>query len=281
MVRANGSGTYFRETPVYNGKYSTTCYLDQSQYALREMLARLGRDPYEYFRTVHAVFMHRPYERMPLNSLGFSYLCALAHGGAAGRAELAGYCAAAGLPIAEVLAEMSARPDILALATERELERDPWPSTMRLLREFRRHPLYAERVASKMKLGTAPMRDLGNLYSASLPAWIAAGLEEAQREGVDLAGREVLALGYGSGDAAEAMPMQVVSSWADAATRIGFAKAMESAVNLTRAEYEALHSGMGGARRVTARDEFVIDHVGRSTAPEYADEGVEYYRYVR
>ena len=41
--------------------------------------------------------MHRPYERMPLNSLGFSYLSGLAHDGAAGKAELARYCDAANL----------------------------------------------------------------------------------------------------------------------------------------------------------------------------------------
>jgi hydroxymethylglutaryl-CoA synthase len=281
MVRANGNGNYFRETPVFNGKYSTTCYLDQSQHALRDMLARLERDPLEYFRTVRAVFMHRPYERMPLNSLGFSYLSGLAHDGAAGEAELAGYCEAARLPLDEVLKEMRSVPDILRLAIDGDLERDPWPLTMQLLREFRGHPLYEEVVAAKMRLGMSPMRDLGNLYSASLPAWMAAGLEEARREDIDLAGRELLALGYGSGDAAEAIPLHAMASWADAAGRIGFAGSMEPAVNLKRAEYEALHRTGAGPRQVTAREEFVIERVGQSTAPEYADEGVEYYRYVR
>lgn len=281
MIRANGNGTYFRETPVFNGKYSTTCYLDESQHALREMLTRLGRDPLEYFRAVRAVFMHRPYERMPLNSLGFSYLSGLAHDGAAGRAELAGYCRAASLPLDEVLHEMRSVPDILAMAMGGELERDPWPLTMRLLREFRGHPLHEELVAAKMRLGTLPMRELGNLYSASLPAWMAAGLEEAANEGCDLTGQEVLALGYGSGDAAEAIPLRAVAGWADAAARIGFSKALEPFVNLSRTEYTDLHRTGTGARQVAAQDEFVIDRVGRSTAPEYADEGVEYYRYVR
>lgn len=280
MVRANGNGTYFRETPVFNGKYSTTCYLDQARHALREMLARLGREPAEYIRTVRAVFMHRPYERMPLNSLAFSYLSGLAHDGAAGRAELARYCATASLPLEDVLNEMRSAPDILALAMDGELERDPWPLTMRLLREFRAHPLHEQIVNAKMRLGTLPMRELGNLYSASLPAWMAAGLEQAAAEGVDLAGQELLALGYGSGDAAEAIPLRGVSGWAAAAGRIGFAKALDPNVNLSHSEYTELHRTGKGPRPVAARDEFVIDRVGRSTAPEYADEGVEYYRYV-
>jgi hydroxymethylglutaryl-CoA synthase len=280
MIRANGNGTYFRETPVFNGKYSTTCYLDEARHALREMLARLGREPAEYIRAVRAVFMHRPYERMPLNSLAFSYLSCLAHDGAAGRAELAGYCEKASLPLEDVLNEMRSAPDILALALDGELERDPWPLTMRLLREFRAHPLHEQIVAAKMRLGTLPMRELGNLYSASLPAWMAAGLEQAADEGIDLAGQELLALGYGSGDAAEAIPLRGVSGWAAAAGRIGFSRALDPSVDLTRAEYAELHRTGKGPRQVAARDEFVIDRVGRSTAPEYADEGVEYYRYV-
>ena len=281
MIRANGNGTYFRETPVFNGKYSTTCYLDEALHALREMFSRLGRDPLEYLRAVRAVFMHRPYERMPLNSLGFSYLSGLAHDGAAGRAELAGYCDAAKLDLDDVLAEMRSAPDILALALDGELERDPWPLTMRLLRDFRSQPLYQEIIAAKMQLGTLPMRELGNLYSASLPAWLAAGLEEAHLQGVDLAGQEVLALGYGSGDAAEAIPMRAVTGWREAASRIGFAASLQPSVDLAREEYVALHRTGSGPRPVAARDEFIIDRVGKSTAPEYSDEGVEYYRYVR
>lgn len=281
MIRANGNGTYFRETPVFNGKYSTTCYLDEALHALRAMLSRTGRDPVEYFRAVRAVFMHRPYERMPLNALGFSYLSGLAHDGAAGRAELAVYCEAAKLPLEDVLGEMRSAPDILALAMDGELERDPWPLTMQLLREFRKAAPYAQLVADKMRLGSLPMRELGNVYSASLPAWMAAGLEQAREEGVDLGGQDLLALGYGSGDAAEAIPLRAVAGWTEAAARIGFAQALEPCVNLSRDEYVELHRSGTGPRRAPAREEFIIERVGCSTAPEHADEGVEYYRYVR
>lgn len=281
MIRANGNGSYFRETPIFNGKYSTTCYLDEAVHALREMTGRLGREAPEYLRGVSAVFMHRPYERMPLNSLGFSYLAGLACDGAAGRAELAGYCESARVSFDDVLAEMRGVPDILALALAGDLERDPWPATMRLLRDFRANPLYQELVAAKMRLGSQPMRELGNLYSASLPAWMAAGLEEAALEGVDLAGHDVLALGYGSGDAAEAIPMRAVDGWGEAARRIRFADALAGARDLDREEYVQLHATGTGPRPVVARDEFVIDRVGCSTSAEYADEGIEYYRYVR
>ncbi|WKZ11160.1 MAG: hydroxymethylglutaryl-CoA synthase [Gammaproteobacteria bacterium] len=281
MMRINGNGTYFRETPVFNGKYSTTCYLDEALQALRDMLSRMKRDPREYFRSVRAVFMHRPYERMPLNALCFSYLSGLAKNDGAGRTELTGYCEAAGLRVDDVVDELRSTPDILGFALEGELERDPWPLTMRLLREFRAQPVYRDVVAAKLELGALPMRELGNLYSASLFAWMAAGLEEAAGKQLDLANQEVLALGYGSGDAAEAIPMRTVPHWTDAAARIGFAGALQPSVNLTREEYEGLHRTGRGPVPVAGREEFVIERVGSSTAPEYADEGIEFYRYVR
>lgn len=281
LVRVAGDTALFRETPVFNGKFSTTCYLDQSLHAVHAMAARLGRDPAQYLRSVKAIFLHRPYERMPLNALAFIYLCALAHDGADSRAELAGYCDTARLKYDDVLAEMLATPDLLALATSGELERDPWPLTMRLMREFRVLPAYRKLIAEKMQLGAAPMRELGNIYSASLPAWIAAGLEEAQQTDVDLTGQELLAVGYGSGDAAEAIPMRVAAGWSAAAGQIGFAEAMRPAVNLGHEQYRQLHDGSGGPQPLPARDEFLIERTGTSTAPEYADEGIDYYRYLR
>jgi len=283
MVDVPGSGVCLRETPVFNGKYSTTCYLDQVLHAIRGMLARLGRGSRDYLRSVRVVFMHRPYERMPLNALGFSYLAGLAgEAGEAGeaRAELAAYCEAASLDPAQVLAEMQAEQDMLALVREGTPDSDPWPLGMRLLREFRRLPAYQELVAAKLRLGARQMRELGNLYSASLPAWMAAGLEEALAEGCELAGHEVLALGYGSGDAAEAMPMRMVPGWDEAAARIRFAAALEPVVELGHEDYVGLHMRSGGPRAPGPREGFVIDRVGSSNTAELADEGVEYYRFI-
>lgn len=281
MIRTNGSGiSYFRDTPVFNGKYSTTCYLDEAVHALRDMLRRIGRDPVDYYRRVAAVFMHRPYERMPLNSLAFSYLVALAHDGATGRAALARYCTAADLPLDEVLREMRTAPDILGMALGGDIDRDPFPMTMRLLRGFRDTGDYDELVAAKLRLGSTPMRELGNLYCASLPAWMAAGLEEAWASGPDLTGQEVLAIGYGSGDAAEALPMRAAQGWRDAAARIGFSAALSPVINLDQEQYLALHRTGTAAVPVNARNEFVIERVGRLSGAGFTDEGIEYYRYV-
>jgi hydroxymethylglutaryl-CoA synthase len=279
LVRSNGSHQ-FRDTPIFNGKYSTNCYLDEAVQAFQEMLRRLKREPREYFQSVRAVFMHRPYERMPLNALTFSYLFALANDGAAGRAELEQICVDARIPLADVLREMHNSADILELALENDFDRDPYPNSMKLVREFRAHEDYQDLIASKMRLGIAKMRELGNLYSASLPAWMAAGLDEAAGGKASLADQEILAVGYGSGDAAESIPMRAVKGWEHAARKIAFMDALQPVVELDRENYLALHQRRRPSVAFRARDEFVIDRIGTRSSADFSDEGIEYYRYV-
>ena len=64
------------DIPVYNGRYSTNCYIDEVQRALEEMYRRRGLSPAEYARSLAAVFMHRPYQRMPETGWGLAYLFA-------------------------------------------------------------------------------------------------------------------------------------------------------------------------------------------------------------
>ena len=56
---------------------------------------------------------------------------------------------------------------------------------------------------------------------------------------------------------------------------------MATAVDLTEAQYVALHDGrqVEGLDR-TPTDEFVIDRVGASDDRKFQDIGIEYYRYA-
>jgi hydroxymethylglutaryl-CoA synthase len=110
---------------------------------------------------------------------------------------------------------------------------------------------------------------------------LAAGLEEAARSDRSLAGEQLLAMGYGSGDAAEALTLTMSPSWREAAARIGVARALADAVDLTREQYEALHDGrevFGLSYR--PRERFLITHVGERHEASFQDLGVEYYAYA-
>jgi hydroxymethylglutaryl-CoA synthase len=270
-----------QDFPVFNGKYSTTCYIDETLHALNDMYEKRGLDAADYLRSLETVFLHRPYRRMPETGWAVAYLFALGGGDAADRGELASYCYEAGVEPDALLAEMNSKPQIVSLAEQERLNYEVYPLTMAVFRIFRAARRYRREILDKLALGSDTMLDLGNLYTAALPAWIAAGLEQAADEGRDLANQEILTLGYGSGDAAEVIPFVIAEGWRQATSKIGFGKAMESAIDLDESQYIAMHDG----RRATNLDylpqqEFVIDKVGQSDDRQFQDIGIEYYRYV-
>jgi hydroxymethylglutaryl-CoA synthase len=270
---------HFQDLPVFNGKYSTTCYLDETLHALNDMLTRMNKEPADYYRELAATFMHRPYHRMPETSFAMSYMFALGRDDH-GRGILEEQCAEIGMSFDDLLAEMSSTPDVLDLVRNGKIDEDVYPLCVQLLREFRKSPEFAALVASKMSLGSDIMKEIGNVYCAALPAWMAAGMEDAARRGIDLTGGKILAVGYGSGDAAEAIPMRVVPGWESAALKIGFEEALEAPQNLTRVQYESLHDSGTAEGLRDPDDGFVIDAIGTNMNPELSDEGIEFYRYL-
>lgn len=270
-----------QDFPVFNGKYSTTCYIDETLHALNDMYEKRGLIAADYLRSLKTVFMHRPYRRMPETGYAVAYLFALGNGSAEDRAELASFCYEAGVEPDGLLAEMSSKPEIVALADPERLNFEAYPLTMAVFRIFRASRRYRREILDKLALGSDTMLDLGNLYTAALPAWIAAGFEQAADENLDMAGEELLTLGYGSGDAAEVIPFIVAEGWRAATSKIQFGQSMEFAVDLNEDQYVALHAG----RRPKNLDflpnkEFVIDKIGRTDERQFQDVGIEYYKYV-
>lgn len=272
---------HFQDLPVFNGKYSITCYLDETLHALQDMLRRMGKNPSDYYRSLSAVFMHRPYHRMPVTSFAMSYLFGLARNGTAGKKELAKHCDHASINVDEIIKEMRSTPDILQLVKDRNIDDDVYPLSIQLLKDFCDSDFFESAVAPKMALGSEAMKDIGNVYCAALPAWIAAGLEDALAQKRDITGKKILAVGYGSGDAAEAIPMVVMKDWEKATAQIGFNLSLQPQQNLTQIQYENLHD-TGNAQGLESPNEgFVVDSIGSSEHPSFSDEGIEYYKFVR
>lgn len=278
--RLNGHA-HSLDIPVYNGRYSTNCYIDEVRRALDELYARGRQEPAAYLRSVEAVFMHRPYARMPETGFGVAWLFALARGGAGDHEELATYCRGAGVALGDVLAEMRAEPALNVLAVSERIDDEIFPLTMAVLKAFRHSEAFATQIHAKMALGASWMREVGNLYTGALPAWLAAGLADAAAAGRELANRQLLAIGYGSGNAADAIPLTVVPGWEAAARRIKLAEALSPAVNVSSEQYLALREGIEPVDlRVAPEAEFVVERIGCQAGHAFQDAGVEYYRYV-
>jgi hydroxymethylglutaryl-CoA synthase len=270
-----------QDFPVFNGKYSTTCYIDETLHALNDMYAKRKLNPADYMRSLRTVFMHRPYRRMPETGWAVSYLFALSQGTAQDRAELASYCYEAGIDPEKLQAEMLTKPTVAELAHPGRVQYEAYPLTMAVTRVFRDSRHFRREILDKLALGSDTMLDLGNLYTAALPAWMAAGFEQALDENSLEAGEEVLTLGYGSGDAAEVIPFYMAGGWREATAAIGFAGAMEFAIDLSFEQYAGLHDGrLVSGLDYVPQNEFVIDSVGTLDERHFCDLGIEYYRYV-
>jgi len=280
----NGTGKLeaCRDIPVFNGKYSTSCYVDEILRALEDMYSHRDLNAAEYLQNLANVFMHRPFRRMPETGLGMAWLAALASGGEEAGQALRGYCADAGLDADSVFSELTNQPDVSRLALTGAIDEEVFPVSTELLRTLRKQPAYTQAVQNKMSLGADSMMGLGNIYSGALPAWLAAGFEEAEAAGTDLTGQEILLLAYGSGDAAEAIPVTVAKNWREAAQKIGFKGSLDNAIDLTQEQYLAFRdradsSDLGYA----ASGECIVERVGSDRGKAFQDAGIEYYRYNR
>ncbi len=267
----NGHGR-LKDFPVFNGRYSTTCYLDEILLAMQDAVDRQsiagGR---AYLDGLAAVFLHRPYQRMPETGWALLVLYLLAIGDRNDRAVLDELGAGCGIDARAIAAELAGQPRVADLLPGG----DVYPGAQRLAKAMRNSTLYAELVDGKLALGREVMRQAGNLYAAALPAWLAAGLEQAAAEGRDLTGAELLAIGYGSGDAAEVIPLTVMPGWRDAALATRFHAALADPSSLSETEYYRLHDDGSGACRT---GDFFIERVGTANAA-FQDGGIEYYRY--
>ncbi|MEU2718191.1 hypothetical protein [Streptomyces sp. NPDC007205] len=265
--------------PVFSGRYSTTAYLDEVAHAVEALWSRLGVEPSAHLSGLRALFLHRPYRHMPIRASSFLYVRALA-ASPSGQAELERLCLACGAKPGDVLEELVSEPDLHAAILAGDPCPDPYPATTMVSAHLRGQPAFREFTEEKLSLGSGLLDEVGNLYSASLPAALAAGLETAVESGEELLDAPMLAIGYGSGDAALALPFTAVAGWQDAARRIGFAQALQYPVSLDREQYEALHDrGEVPGLLLHPLDQFVIDRIGTELRRDFQDLAVAYYAY--
>ena len=269
-----------QDLPVFNGKYSTTCYSEATLRSLEDMFTRRAIHAPQYYRDLKSVFLHRPYRRMPESGWAMGYLFSLAHDDERERGELERYCDLAEVDIDDVIAEMDSVPVVRDLVHRDALGEEIYPNCVQLLKTFRKTEEYPDLVLKKMRLGADLMMDVGNIYTGALFAWLAAGIEEALEEKSQLMGEEILLVGYGSGDASEAIPVTLVEGWEAAAAKIGFAKALSYYVDLTDEVYRQLHDdGHSPGLTYDHREEFLVESIGQREEKEFIDFGIEYYRY--
>lgn len=276
----NAFGAPGRDYPVFSGRYSTYAYLDEIAQAFDAMLKRLEVTADDFLTALRAAFFHRPYQYMPIQGLSFLFVRALAN---TARAEqlLGACCADADVSLTDLCAEITTQPDLYSAFEAHGEPVDGYPKTTAVAARVRKQPWFRQHVDNLMDFGKDAVMELGNLYTAALPAWIAAGFADAANNKTELTGAPLLALGYGSGDAAESIPLRAVAGWQEAAGKIAIGDALDNdPVDLEQAQYIALHDGDHRVALNIQPHGFAITRVGREYNAEFQDLAVEYYDYL-
>ena len=265
--------------PVFNGKYSTLCYTDQTISALANMIQKLGIDVRTLFNEVESAFFHRPFHSLPVNVLASLYVWGLTQTEEHLK-EFKILCKEAGTDYQTAVDEANSSPDFFRRALGGKINREAYPELTRSIKYFKKTHKFKSVLRRKMRYGVDTMMDFGNLYTGSLPAWIAAGIQDALDKNIELCDKSFLTIGYGSGDAAEAMIIRMVEGWQQAASRLNIKDALDGPIDLVQEEYEALHDGLASpCPDFTPSGQFIVDHIGdRSNG--FHDLGIEYYRYI-
>jgi hydroxymethylglutaryl-CoA synthase len=268
-----------RDFPVFNGKYSTTCYVDEVLAAMKDLFRKVKAAPSAFMKDLGAVFLHRPFLRMAETGLIMSLLYSFALGDDLDQSLLDEYARLAGVDGRALRNELLETKNVYELVEDQTLAVELFPLATATAKAFRKTEDFEQLVVKKLRLGGEQMAEVGNLYTASLPVWLAAGLEQAVNEDLQLDNSRFLTIGYGSGDAAEVIPMRVVAGWQSAAERIQFSQSLATATDLDQSAYETLHdTGELSFEPTATQDAFYIASIGARDR-HFDDSGIEYYKY--
>ena len=276
----NGHSASDLDLPVFNGKYSASCYIDGTISALSNMSLNRGQSLSKLLNEAAAVFMHRPFHKMPMNAFSISYLYALANGDEDDYQEFYDLLAQANIQPEEISRELTERPDLVTFL-QTDINKELFPKTNKALKSLNRIKPFKDKVLSKIKLGNELTKEMGNIYSGSIFAWLAAGIEDSMKNGKDLNGKDGLLIGYGSGDAAEVIPISFTQDCCDKESNIKYSSAFSEPVNLNHKQYIKLRTNkiLEGVESIKSKG-FVVSKVGKEESTDFQDAGIEYYEYL-
>ena len=276
----NGHSASDLDLPVFNGKYSASCYIDGTISALSNMSLNRGQSLSKLLNEAAAVFMHRPFHKMPMNAFSISYLYALANGDEDDHQEFYDLLAQANIQPEEIKKELKERPDLVTFL-QTDINKELFPKTNKALKSLNRIKPFKDKVLSKIKLGNELTKEMGNIYSGSIFAWLAAGIEDSMKNGKDLNGKDGLLIGYGSGDAAEVIPISFTQDCCDKESNIKYSSAFSEPVNLNHKQYIKLRTNkiLEDVESIKSKG-FVVSKVGKEESTDFQDAGIEYYEYL-
>lgn len=278
--QASDQSDFDIDLPIFNGKYSSSCYIDETIAAVDDMAKKRKIHTAEYLRNISAAFLHRPFHKMPITAFSIVYLHALAHGNKDDKEELEGYAFASNISFKELLNELINRPDVSEFP-HKDLNADFLPLSNKVIKKIKDDDQFQNNVLAKIEYGSLLTMEMGNIYSGSVFGWLAAGMEDAISRGIDWSNKEALLFGYGSGDAAEVIPLIFTNDWKEASIKTNFSGAFEDQYDLSHQQYLTLRSEKTtNGIDYQLRNQFIVKRIGTEERDDFQDAGIEYYEFL-
>ena len=278
--QASDQSDFDIDLPIFNGKYSSSCYIDETIAAVDDMAKKRKMHTAEYLRNISAAFLHRPFHKMPITAFSIVYLHALAHGNKDDKEELEGYAFASNISFKELLNELINRPDVSEFPYK-DLNADFLPLSNGVIKKIKNDDQFQNKILAKIEFGSLLTMEMGNIYSGSVFGWLAAGMEDAISRGIDWSNKEALLFGYGSGDAAEVIPLIFTNDWKEASIKTNFSGAFEDQYDLSHQQYLTLRSEKTtNGIDYQLRNQFIVKKIGTEERDDFQDAGIEYYEFL-
>ena len=278
--QASDQSDFDIDLPIFNGKYSSSCYIDETIAAVDDMAKKRKIHTAEYLRNISAAFLHRPFHKMPITAFSIVYLHALAHGNKDDKEELEGYAFASNISFKELLNELINRPDVSEFP-HKDLNADFLPLSNGVIKKIKNDDQFQNKILAKIEFGSLLTMEMGNIYSGSVFGWLAAGMEDAISRGIDWSNKEALLFGYGSGDAAEVIPLIFTNDWKEASIKTNFSGAFEDQYDLSHQQYLTLRSEKTtNGIDYQLKNQFIVKRIGTEERDDFQDAGIEYYEFL-
>ena len=250
--------TIHKDTPIFDGQYSNQCYQDRigEAYAhvLRQKQQANEMDDQKLFDHWAQLVFHLPYAFHAKRIFSDIFVKELKRTG-----EWPALAADLGL-------EEVSRADFEDDATFQKAQAG-------FLRSVSKSPAYKAFVSQKIDKGQRASSLVGNMYTCSIFLALMSVLAAEYNEGVDLTGKKLGFLGYGSGSKSKVFEATVQAGWKELTERFHLFENLEKRQSIDAKLYYQLHTRELKESIRPPADEFALTNIGTSGVTE----GARYY----
>ena len=248
-----------KETPVFDGPYSNQCYQQRIREAIdhfRHQASNQIKEDESLTNRWSRIIFHLPYAFQARRMFSEIYMREAKRSGA----------------WQDIQSAIEAEEPTPELFDKRE---DYEKAYGKFLRALTKTDVYRQFVKEKIQKGEAASSLVGNMYTGSIFLSLMSCLELDLKDGLDMAGRQLGFIGYGSGSKSKVFEATVQTGWKKIVEQFKLDDRLDNRRRIDYATYEHLHRGRMESSVIPPSREFAIDRISYDQPLV----GARYYRW--